>query len=207
MLIVGTKIDSSSRRIINYLSESYGISINAATFNYFKDNGQELLARTFLIEQDRAQISTRSGSKRLPNLTFEQLQAIANEKGVGEIYSFLFTELQNYFDGVNRTRSSISFTGQYRTIQRAAIFNLIPTESDFESGLTWQVYLLRFCEFFGISKEKAKEIIPKNSESWSYGVPMDDSRYEGYSGYTGFIKLEEAKEFVVRLREIKKSSL
>lgn len=204
MLVVGTRIDPNSRRIISYLSETYGVNINAVTFNYFKDNGQELLARTFLIEQEKIQRSTHSGSKRLPNLSFEQLQAIADEHGVGEIYSYLFKELQGYFDAVNRTRSSISFTGEYRTIQRAAIFNLIPTESDSQNGLSWQVYLLRFSEYFDISKEEALEVIPSERETWSYGVPSDDSRYEEYSGFKGLVKLEEAREFVAKLMEVKK---
>lgn len=32
MLIVASEIDDSSERIINYLSDTYGVSINAVTF-------------------------------------------------------------------------------------------------------------------------------------------------------------------------------
>jgi hypothetical protein len=47
MLVVGSVIDSSSERIIRYLSGAHGVNINAATFNYFRlGDGKELLART-----------------------------------------------------------------------------------------------------------------------------------------------------------------
>jgi hypothetical protein len=81
-------------RIINYLSESYGVAINAVTFNYFSDNTCEYLARTFLIEPSKAAVQTQSRpGKRLPNLTEEQLQIIANENEVGEIYKHLLDKL------------------------------------------------------------------------------------------------------------------
>ena len=53
MLIVASEIDSSSESIIKYLSDTYVVNINAATFHYFKvENGAELLARIFLIEPE-----------------------------------------------------------------------------------------------------------------------------------------------------------
>jgi hypothetical protein len=89
LLIVASHIDASSERIIKYLSDTYGVNINAATFQYFKEpNGSELLARVFLIEpaQVELQSRTKGASKRRPNLTYEELDAIAAEKGVQELY-------------------------------------------------------------------------------------------------------------------------
>jgi hypothetical protein len=210
MLVVGSEIDSSSRRIINYLSETYGVSINAVTFNYFNENGQEFLARTFLIEKERAKITKNPNSKRIPNLTFEQLQNIANERGVGDTYSYLFNELQSIFQGMNRTRSSISFTGQFRTVKRASIFNLIPKESDSSQGLRWQVYALRFKEHFNLSNDQIEDIIPKNKEPWTYGTPGDQSinkekdLHEQWSGYTGTLNLHEAKQLIEKIKKIER---
>jgi hypothetical protein len=51
LLIVASQIDPSSERIIKYLSDSYGVNINAATFQYFKEkHGSELLARIEQLE-------------------------------------------------------------------------------------------------------------------------------------------------------------
>jgi uncharacterized protein YeaO (DUF488 family) len=212
MLIVGTEIDGSSRRIINYLSEVYSMPINAVTFNYFKLEDEEYLARTFLIEKSRADASGQRISKRRPNLTNAQLQDIANENGVGEVYQYLSQELPRYFQGVRRTRSSLSLVGPFREIKRATIFNLIPGESDEENGLNWQVYDLRFREFFGITEEKALFILPSNKSPWQYGTTGDQVAYkesevsEFWKGYTGYIKIDEAKKFIRALSELTKEN-
>jgi len=80
MLIVASQVDSSSERIIRYLSDTYGVGINVATFGYFRnDNGQEFLARVFLIEPERVEmnIGTQSPSKRSPPLTDVQARVRA----------------------------------------------------------------------------------------------------------------------------------
>jgi len=208
MLIVGSQIDSSSRRIISYLSETYGVAINAVTFNYFTEAENEYLAQTFLIEKEKTQIP--HSSKRRPRLTFSQLQEIANEKGVGEVYNFLFIELQKYFENVGRTRSSIAFRGEFRTTRRASIFNLIPPDSDSEKGLRYQVYDLRFREYFDIGVEQALSIYPADRAPWKYGTPGDQKKYEEkdildqWSGYIGYLGMEEAKKFVLQISEIQR---
>jgi hypothetical protein len=64
MLIVASEMDSSSERIVQYLSESYGVAINTASFQYFKDaNGNEFLARVFLIDPKEVESASRA-SKR-----------------------------------------------------------------------------------------------------------------------------------------------
>jgi hypothetical protein len=88
MLIVASQIYSSSERIIKYLSDSYGVDINAATFQYFKAaDGAELVARTFLIEPSQVEYKaqTKGASKRLPNLTYEELEEIADHNGMGDL--------------------------------------------------------------------------------------------------------------------------
>jgi Holliday junction resolvase-like predicted endonuclease len=211
MLVVGSQIDSSSRRIISYLSETYGVPINAVTFNYFTEAENEYLAQTFLIEKDKTHIPL--GSKRRPRLTFRQLQEIAEVMGVGEVYKFLFIELQKYFDNVGRTRSSVAFRGEFRSTRRASIFNLIPPDSDPEKGVRYQVYDLRFREYFNISVEQAQSIYPVNREPWKYGTPGDQKKYEEedildqWSGYTGYIEMSEAEKFIQKISEINQSKM
>ena len=54
LLVVGSAIDAKTERIINYLSETHGVNINAATFQYFRDEaGHELLVRVY--QRRRAQ--------------------------------------------------------------------------------------------------------------------------------------------------------
>ncbi len=64
MLVVASEIDDSSARIVRYLSDTYGVGINVATFGYFKnDDGKELLTRIFLIEPEQ-DLRTVQGSLR-----------------------------------------------------------------------------------------------------------------------------------------------
>ena len=48
MLIVASSIDASTERIVNYLSNSYGVDINVVSFQYYRNKeGREFLARVF----------------------------------------------------------------------------------------------------------------------------------------------------------------
>lgn len=61
MIIIASKLDDATERIINYLANDYGININAIFFNFFKDNDAEFLGRSWLMNpQD---VEQRSESK------------------------------------------------------------------------------------------------------------------------------------------------
>jgi hypothetical protein len=67
MLIVASGLDPSSERIIRYLSDAYGVGINAVTFNYFRDEDErEYLARAFVVEPERVEykVQIKGPSKR-----------------------------------------------------------------------------------------------------------------------------------------------
>jgi len=198
MLIVASEIDSSSERIIKYLSDSYGVGINAVTFQYFRDGGgREFLARVFLIEPSEVEYKTqiKTTSKRKPPLTYEELQKIAEQHGVGELYRQLVKGLTSVFDQRGTTRSTIAFIGIMRE-SRNTIFSLVPGESDSNKGLRFQVYIDRFCEYFGINKEDALKILPpgsKESEAWRGGPPTLIGYFKGE---------EEIDNFLMRLTQI-----
>lgn len=192
MLIVGSEIDSSSQRIIKYLSE-FGLDINAITFNYFKDKYGELIARVFLIEPATQII--RQGT-RLQNLTEEQLQSIADEKGVGEIFRYLAKELVPLFDSKGTTRSSLAFVARHDGKQNT-IFSLIPGGSNAEEGLKFQVYSKRFSKNFGISEEETKKMLPKNKRDWN-PYPKLGVQYSGFEGF--FKSTNQGEEFLKKLR-------
>lgn len=197
MIVIGTEIDSSSRRIINYLSEKYGVAINAMTFNYFRDGRDEYLARTFLIEPSKAHLDQVSrSSKRRPTLSFDQLQSMAEEKGVGEIYHLLVTKLNAVFDSKGTTRSSLAFSG-LQDGKMNTIFSLIPGESNETDGLKFRIYLIRSAKFFKMSDGAITQILPSNKKAWRYysNAPPE------YSGYEGFFKnLDEIHLFLKELR-------
>jgi len=205
MLIVASRIDSSSERIINYLSDTHGVDINAVTFHYFKDEqGKEFMARIFFIEPDQVEYKTmtKGGGKRKSKLSYMELSQMARENGVSEMYEMLFKELEGYFEGKRRTLSSIAFTGNVLGIKKGAIFSLIPTKSNPDDGLMFQVFIYRFSEYFGIDLKEAESLLPTNRKKWAYydNAPQE---YQGFEGY--FKNMKEVEDFLSELDKIKKN--
>ena len=175
MLIVASEIDSSTERIIEYLSNTYGVGINAVTFHYFQnDEGKEFLARAFLIEPQQVEYrtQTKSTSKRKPPLTYEELEEIAESNGVGELYKKLVDGLTPLFDQKGTTRSTIAFIGTVKE-RRLTIFSLIPRDSDSQQGLRFQLYIDRLSEYLQAQRDDIIQILPsdyKEYEPWK-GAP------------------------------------
>ena len=101
-------------------------------------------------------------SKRLPNLTYEELEEVAQSKGVGDVYSELLSRLTPLFQR-HTTRSSIGFSANIDD-SRKTIFSLIPQESDSEKGVRFQLYLQRFATVLGLTPEDALRLLPKQRE-------------------------------------------
>lgn len=75
MLIVGSEIDDSTVRIINYLShEPYSVNINAVVFNYFKDkSGNEFLAQAFITPEENIIEESKSKKRKRGKSIINQL--------------------------------------------------------------------------------------------------------------------------------------
>lgn len=201
LLILGSEVDASSERIIKYLSDTYGVNINAATFQYFKDqDGSELLARVFLLEPSQVELQTHQGSsKRRPNLTYDELDAIAQEKGVVELYRYAVAGLEPYLQK-HTTRSSIGFTSVFNG-SRKTVVSLIPQDSNATDGLRFQVYVLRLRTLLNLSEE-ALEILPSHREPWIYYESAGPD-YEGFQGF--FADQTEVDRFVSGVAKLQKS--
>jgi hypothetical protein len=50
MVVVASELDAASERIVQYLSDKFGVDINVIFFNYFKHDGEELLGRSWLMD-------------------------------------------------------------------------------------------------------------------------------------------------------------
>lgn len=183
ILIAAALVDASSERIIRYLSSVHGVNINAATFQYFKDaDGRELLARVFLMEPERVeQRSIETGRSKRRRLSLEELEAIAEEKGVGELYRTLVETFRTQFDYTRTTGSSVAFKAPYNG-ERNVMLSLIPQQSSAEKGVKFQLYGKRVMHRFGIPTAELAAALPSDTESWAYydGAPDDWAGYQGY---------------------------
>jgi hypothetical protein len=191
MLVVGAAVDPASERIIRYLSNTYGVDINAATFQYFRDEaGHELLGRVFLMEPaEVAQNSDSRGSaKRKPNLTQEELRALAEENDAAEHYEAILRLLKPHFEGVRTTQSTLNLVGTYSG-GRGTVFNLLPGDSSAETGVRFQIYATRLAEYAKVPIVVVTGALPPGSQPWSYTGVSD----EHWSGFTGFLKSDDAQ--------------
>lgn len=184
MLIVGSVVDPSSERIMRYLSDTHGVSINAATFQYFKcPDGMELLARVFLMEPSHVELQKRKRgtSKRRPNLSYDELRSLAQDAGVEELYAHA---VKRFSQGLQKhtTRSSIGFAGQFNG-SRNNVVSLIPGESSAAEGLRYQLYKHRFGRLAGLSQEEVRSLMPDDCSHWKYY----ETAGQDFEGYQGFI--------------------
>ena len=192
IIIVAAQIDSSSERIIKYLSETYGVRINVATFQYFCDSsGRELLARKFLME---AEIKPVNISKRNPNLTMEELVEIADSNEVGKVYRLLYNEIIPKIFWINTTTRGLALRGKSQNSQ--VILNLLLTESTPKEGLKFKVYINRLSNYLNIDVEELANLLPNYQEieqNDSFGLIAE-----------GFFKTEEqVNQFVAKLNQVR----
>lgn len=191
MLVVGAVVDPASERIIRYLSSTHGVDINAATFQYFRDGaGHELLGRVFLMEPAEVAQNTvsRGSAKRKPNLTQEELRALAEENGAAEHYDAILRILKPHFEAVRTTQSTVNLIGTYSG-GRGTVFNLLPGDSSAEMGVRFQIYAKRLAEHAGVSIVSVTGAAPPGSQPWSYTGVSD----EDWSGFTGFLRSDDAQ--------------
>ena len=87
IVLVGFSIEASLERMTTWLSDSYGVNINATVLSYVKTKGnEELLMKTSIIPEEIEQ--DRAGKKKLPPLTHDEFM----KNCVPELRSF-FQEL------------------------------------------------------------------------------------------------------------------
>lgn len=172
IIIVASEIDSSSERIIKYLSDSYGVGINAITFHYFQnEEGKEYLTRVYLIEPGEVEYKsrTKSSSKRLPPLTFDEFQNIAEKNGIRNIYMKGLNGFRQLFGQVTRHRNGIAFKGALgESKSRSSILVIYVTESNAEKGMLVNVYLDRLARYFDYDKETILNLLPALEERSEY---------------------------------------
>lgn len=180
VLIVGSVIDPSSERIIRYLSGTHGMNINAATFNYFRvEDDKELLARIFLIEPSEVELKTRTlgSSKRRPRVSYEELDAQAEEAGVSELYQHALAS----FGAALRRYTSTSGIGFQAPVDGSwkTIVTFTPSESR-PGELRYRLYKNRYAELAKVTLEEAETRMPAAEKRQPYLA--EDPQYAGYDG-------------------------
>ena len=198
MRIVAADIDDSTERIIRYLSETYGVDINAVQFHFFQaKDGRQLLARTLTVapEEAEANIKKRPG-KRLAPPSKEEMEERASNAGVGDLYKNVRDALALVPDLRSGTTSAtLGFLGELPNGSKRVIFHLVPAESSADKGLRYRLYSKALADFTGLDEGQIKEYLPPHPEHYE---PWNDPQHD-YRGWTGYIRDEDDIQKIVAL--------
>lgn len=183
MRVVASEIDDSTERIIRYLSETYGVDINAVRFQFYQaKDGRQFLLRTFAISPEEVETATnRAGRGKRTVATPQQMEDAASAKGVGELYRMLKQSLASYFR-VGYTKTTCFFSGKVSDGSVKVICSLVPGDSSAENGLRFIVYSKRLAEFTGVDESTIEQHLALGWVEYEYypNAPEDLTGWQVY---------------------------
>ena len=203
-LVVADSMDSSTVRIVRYLA-GMGVPINVATVQHFQDgSGRELLAQVYLIEPEEVRPRVRGSSARSAYRTVNELQALADEKGIGEVYRLLRDGVRGIFtaNGYSRT------VGYVRRLDDGGVRTLMLVDAvpgDDAGGMKFVAHATRFEQYMGVGMEGLRDLLPDNTvdcdvRRWNGSSPEERESAMGLEGL--FHTLDEVDKFVSGLAAV-----
>ncbi|MGD8719261.1 MAG: hypothetical protein PVH29_10620 [Candidatus Zixiibacteriota bacterium] len=191
IIIVAGALDPNTENIIRYLSEQYGLPVNAVLFEYFKDGKGEFLSKTTVIEEETARIQavSKKRAKYVP-LTKEQLEEWADNLGIRGVYDKALSLAEAVFTWSRPIKYGISFDLQVQEDgghYRRSILGFYLNESSAEKGLYVLAYHNRVKEYFDFDVNQW--ILDFNGEVVSSYGP--DCPPDMITGYGFFLREDE----------------
>ena len=158
MYIGASALDSATQRIIEYLSTTHGVDINAATFAYFHAAGEEFVARSMLLDEEDVERRARGRhtSKRLPPRSAAELRGVAEEHGVADLWDHALEGLGRVAKQ-NTSRTTLYFQAKLEEGYRA-IVSIDPALSSPEKGLAVTVIEEHIAPAFGVAEERITDV-------------------------------------------------
>ena len=96
-------------------------------------------------------------------------ETVAQEKGVGDLYHYLFTSGKTLFPTYIVMKGSLSFRAKDVLSSRwLDCFNLIPRQSNEKKGLKYQAYIHVLSEYFGLDPDEIVAALPEGSVPWHW---------------------------------------
>ena len=203
-LIVAEAIDSSTERIVRYLSD-IGVPINVATVQHFRDkDGREILARVYLIEPEEAEARSRSRSKRTSYITLTQLQDVAKESGIGPLYSRMREGVRGILSAQSYSREYVAYTAKKSDGGAQTVLLIWAKPHEEGGGLPFVAHATRFHHLLGVGPEELMDWMPENTQesevrNW---VGSSEEERQDARGFEGFFQNEdEVDAFLNGLRQ------
>jgi hypothetical protein len=159
LVIVATELDAQSERIVQFLSSQYGVNINVVFFDYYRHGDHEFIGRSWLIAPDEVKRQADRGSGR-QLLTLDELAAMAESRGVGDLYGALHEGLSRLSDQVGTTQSNVSYRWRSPSGSRTALVSVYPKLSGPEPGLIADIRVDDLAKLSGLPADDLRAILP-----------------------------------------------
>ena len=198
-LIVAESVDAQIDRIVRYLAKM-GVPINVATVQHFEDaEGTELVAQVYLIEPESTQPRARRTSARSGYRTVNALQALADEKGIGET----FLRFRDGVRGIFSAQGYRETVGYVRRFEGGGVRTMMLVEAvpgDDAGGVRFVAHATRFERHMGVPPDELRSWLPRDTaetdvRTWSGSSPEERDSAHGLGGL--FHSTEEVDRFVV----------
>ena len=120
----------------------------------------------------------KTTSKRRQSLSYEELNALAVEAGVEDLYQYAVATFERVLQR-GSTQSSVRFAAVLDG-GRKTIISLVPEESSVVEGLRYRIYKNRFAALAGLAD--IAHLMPPRHHDWSRGDTQDPN-WDGLEGY------------------------
>ena len=135
--IVASSFDTTTSRIVEYLSRTYGVDINCVSFSYFKtDDGEFMLRSALLSEDDVERRAKATDAKKRSIATEAELRDIASNVSAVDLWDTAIDGFSSF--GKHRSQSTLYFFTKQDQGQRSFL-TIFPSESSSERGLAISV--------------------------------------------------------------------
>ena len=201
-LIVAERLDASTERIIQYLSE-LKVPINVLTVQQFQDAaGRRMLAQVYLVEPEVATQRSRSQSKRA-SYSVDRLHNIAHENGIGDLYGEIRTGVRGVLTASAYRPDYVAYNAKRREGGIGTVMSINTSPHTQEGGLAFNMHATRFETILSIELEELKNCLPNNTREaplpWrnrSGDTEQDSTGLEG-----AFQTEVEVQRFLTLLRQ------
>ena len=141
-----------------------------------------MLSRIFLIEPEEVSSRVGARSKRRPNITYEELEELASENGVEDLYKKLVSGLSGVL-ARGTTLNAITFQGGLDGSIKTFL-SLVPQESSAGDGLLYYVYSKRLAGYLDVDEDDVISTLPADVKEWAgYWDAEPGDEYHGFAGY------------------------
>ena len=176
MIVVAASLDAHVERSLRYLSEKWGVDINAVFFRCFKGpEGDEYLVRSWLEEPSEVE-RRKMKSGRSPGSTIEELREMAAERGAEEEFDLAVDCASGLGLRPWRHARKLNFYGEFPDGSKLKVLGICAGWGTEPGRLFMDMRIDRLSRFFGMSEDELEEILPNRHDrhSWARLMSSED---------------------------------